>query len=229
MASWLKVMLANGSAKCRAYGRYLGHRYRSFNNILWMSGNDFQNWRDAKSDAVVTAVALGIKDVDTRHLHTIELDYLVSSSLDDPRWAPIVGLNAAYTYYPTYVQVLKDYNRSPPLPVFLIEATYELEHASTPAILRRQEYWTNLSGATGQVYGNGAIWPFNSRWKSQLDSPGAVQMAYVKALFGPRAWYHLVPDQDHSGRPPGAGLSPDASGGDGGPDEAAWAGHRAVV
>src|SRR5438477_3763852 len=80
----------------------------------------------------------------------------------------------------------------------LIEATYEFEHDCTPAILRRQEYWTNLSGATGQVYGNGFIWPFKAGWKEHLDTPGAVQMAYVKALFEPRAWYALVPDQNHT-------------------------------
>jgi hypothetical protein len=195
---WLGVIRANGAAKCRAYGQYLGKRYRNFANILWLNGNDFQSWRDAGDDAVVTAVAEGIRDADTRHLHTVELDYLVSSSLDDARWAPIIGLNAAYTYYPTYAQVLKDYNRANFAPVFLVEATYEFEHDCTPAILRRQEYWTILSGATGQMYGNGYIWPFKAGWKEHLDTPGAVQMAYVKALFEPRAWYNLVPDQSHT-------------------------------
>jgi len=70
--AWLPALLNNGPAKCRAYGRYLGGRYRNFDNILWMSGNDFGGWHDPKSDAVVTAVALGIKDRDTRHLQTVE-------------------------------------------------------------------------------------------------------------------------------------------------------------
>jgi hypothetical protein len=195
---WLSIMLANGVEKCRAYGRYLGDRYRSFDNILWMSGNDFQGWRDAKNDAVVTAVALGILDRDKRHLHTIELDYNVSGSLDDPNWAPIVGLIASYTYYPTYARVLQDYNRPNPLPVFMVESDYEREHDSTPAVLRRIEYWSLLSGAAGQVYGNGMIWPFSKDWKSQLESPGAVEMAYVGKLFEPRPWYRLVPDQKHT-------------------------------
>jgi Protein of unknown function (DUF4038)/Putative collagen-binding domain of a collagenase len=194
----LSLMLQNGVAKCRAYGRFLGARYQGFDNILWMSGNDFQKWKEAKNDAVATALALGIKDKDTRHLHTVELDYHVSGSLDDANWAPIISLNATYSYYPSYAQVLKDYNRSNFLPVFLIEADYEFEQQSTPAILRRQEYWTNLSGATGQVYGSGPIWRFSPGWKSTLDAPGAVQMAFVKALFEPRAWYDLVPDQEHS-------------------------------
>ena len=194
----LTLMLQNGVAKCRAFGEYLGTRYQTFDNILWMSGNDFQSWRDPKHDAVAIALALGIKQQDSRHLHTVELNYEVSGSLDDPNWAPIISLSAAYTYYPTYVQVLKDYNRPNFQPVFMVEATYEFEHESTPSLLRRQEYWTNLSGAAGQLYGNGAIWPFKSDWKSKLDSPGAIQMRYVKALFEPRAWYNLVPDQNHT-------------------------------
>ena len=39
--AWLPALLNNGPARCRAYGRYLGRRYKNFDNILWMSGNDF--------------------------------------------------------------------------------------------------------------------------------------------------------------------------------------------
>jgi hypothetical protein len=194
----LKTMVRNGPEKCRAFGRYLGERYRHFDNILWMSGNDFYTWKKPDDDAAVRAVAQGIRDADDRHLHTIELEPRLSGSLEDPTWAPIIGLCASYTYYPTYAQVLKDYNRPHALPVFMVEADYEFERDSTPAILRRQEYWADLSGATGQLYGNGFTWPFKPGWKEKLDTPGAVQMAYVNALFEPRAWYDLVPDQKHT-------------------------------
>jgi hypothetical protein len=131
------------------------------------------------------------------------LDYYVSSSLDDPSWAPIISLNAVYTYYPTYAKVLDAYNQTSALPVFLAEANYEFENNNnidlgTPAILRRQQYWSMLSGATGHLYGNHYTWQFISGWKSQLDTLGAAQMAYLKALFEPRAWYELTPDQAHT-------------------------------
>lgn len=202
----LSLMVTNGAAKCRSFGRYLGRRYKSFDNLLWMSGNDFQKWRDAHNDAVVTAVALGIQDEDKRHLHTVELDYHVSGSLDDLAWAPIISVTASYTYYPSYAQVLKDYNRTNFQPVVMIEADYEFEQQSTPAILRRQEYWSILGGATGQFYGNGFIWPFKSGWKDNLDTPGARQIAYVKKLFEPRAWFDLVPDQNHTAVTAGYGT-----------------------
>jgi hypothetical protein len=200
--SWLSVMLDNGAAKCRDYGRYLGDRYRDRDNIIWMSGNDFQDWRNPASDEVARSVALGILDNDARHLHTAELDYLVSSSLDDTTWASILGLNATYTYYPTYARLRQDYHRLDYLPNFMVEANYEFESLQGPTttapILRKQEYWTMTSGATGQLYGNGYTWPFAYGWQSNLDTPGAVQIGYLKTFFEPRAWFELVPDTAHT-------------------------------
>jgi len=200
--SFLAVLNANGVTKSRNYGRYLGTRYRSFDNIIWMSGNDFQTWPNAGDDAVVQAVARGIQDTDERHIHTVELDYSVSGSLDDPSWAPLIQLNASYTYYPTYAQVLADYDRPNAIPTFLVEANYEFEHNAadlgTPEILRRQAYWSLLSGAAGQLYGNKYTWPFVSGWESNLDTPGSAQMGHVKFLFESRRWYDLIPDQDHT-------------------------------
>jgi hypothetical protein len=200
-AGWLGVLRNNGVAKCRAYGQFLGRRYAGFDNVLWLHGNDYQD-HGPDNDQYTTAVALGIQDVDTRHLHTIELDFPVSGSLDDPRWAPIIQLNASYTYGPTYQQVLKDYNRPSFLPTFLVEASYEGEHdavgAVTRLVLRRQEYWSLLSGAAGQLYGNTYIWQFLAGWKDQLDSPGAIQVSHVAELFRSRRWFDLVPDQAHT-------------------------------
>src|SRR3974390_576365 len=199
---WLPTMLANGTTNCRAYGQYLGNRYKNFPNILWSNGNDFQNWSNPTNDAVVLAVASGIKDIDSNHLQTIQLEFYISSSLDDTNWAPIVGLNAAYTYSPTYAEVLHAYNQSSTIPAFMIEANYEYETNSgtdggSTRILRMQEYWTMLSGATGQFYGNYYTWTFMHGWRSHLGSPGVGQLRCMARLFGSRKWYDLVPDQAH--------------------------------
>src|SRR5262249_25241255 len=124
---WLDVLRSNGVAKAGAYGRFLGKHYRKFGNIIWFNGNDFQTWHDAADDAVVLAVAKGVKSVDPAHIQTVELDYPTSGSLDDSRWRPVIKLDAAYTYWPTYAQVLAEYNRKPFLPVFMVEAGYEYE------------------------------------------------------------------------------------------------------
>jgi len=216
---WLATFKANGAEKAAAFGRYLGNRYNNVPNIIWMYGNDFQTWADPGDDDVVLAVARGIKSADPNHIHTTELNYLSSGSLDDARWEPIVGLDGAYTYYPTYAQVLKEYNRPNFRPVFMVEANYEFEHnlnsdgGSLPN-LRHQEYWTMLSGATGQLYGSAYTWRLPSGWlsnwrltlsarrlfgwRSNLDTPGVMQLSYMKNLFAPGKWYDLVPDQTHT-------------------------------
>jgi len=201
---WLGVLRRNGVQKDYAYGRFLGERYKRFGNIVWASGNDFQTWQNPSDDAVVLAVAKGIGSVDHVHLQTIELNYMVSASLDDPRWRSVVTLDSAYTYSPTYAEVLKEYDRSSFMPVDMIEAGYEFEQNlgsisyGNPDTLRRQEYWSMLAGATGQFYGNHYTWRFADGWKQHLDSDGSRQIGYLVKLFAGRPWFRLVPDQEHT-------------------------------
>ena len=200
---WLGVLRANGLAKDRAFGRFLGRRYRSSPNIVWALGNDFQSWRTQSDDALVLAVASGIRSADPQHLQTIELDYPDSGSLDDPRWRSVVQLDAAYTYYPTYARVLREYERIRHTPVYMAEAGYEFEQNNPsispgdPPILRRQEYWSMLSGAAGQFYGNHYTWQFADGWKDHLDTPGSTQLGYLVRLLTGLSWFRLVPDQAH--------------------------------
>ena len=200
---WLDVLKRNGTARDAAYGRFVGRRFRSFRNIVWLSGNDFQTWKDQADDAVARAVALGIRSANPAALQTVELDFLRSASRDDPRWRGIIQLDAAYTYFATYAEVLKEYERRPPMPVFMLEAGYEFEQNSSsisygsPQTLRRQEYWTALSGATGQFYGNHYTWQFADGWTRNLDTEGSVQFGYLVHLLARRRWYQLVPDVAH--------------------------------
>jgi hypothetical protein len=195
---YTKALLQNGPAKDFAYGRYLGRRYAMYPNIVWMHGNDFGGWHDARTDTAALAVARGIRAGDKSHLQTVEFAPPVSGSSDDVRWQPLVGLSAAYTYYPTYAEVLKEYSHEPHVPTFMVEASYEFEHDWTgPETLRRQEYWAMLSGATGQLYGNKYTWQFIPGWKRHLDTMGVAELGYLKKLFLARSWFNLQPDQNH--------------------------------
>jgi hypothetical protein len=201
---WLQILINNGVTKDRAYGQYLGNRYKNVDNIIWMSGNDFADWTNTTADAAARAVALGILDVDQRHVHTLELGPDASSSTYDSTWAPIITVDAAYTYYATYDEVLKEYNRVNHMPVFMVEANYEGEQNCTcfdfgsPSTLRRQEYWAMLSGSTGQLYGTIYTDQLPLGWQSNLNTPGAIQFSYLNQLFGPRRWFDLVPDTSHT-------------------------------
>jgi Protein of unknown function (DUF4038)/Putative collagen-binding domain of a collagenase len=200
---WLDVLKKNGVAKDQAYGKFLGRRYKQFGNIVWWNGNDFQSWQDASDDADVLAVARGIHSTDPHQLQTIELNYTMSGSLDDSRWQSLIRLDGAYTYYATYAEVLKEYERKNFMPVYMQEAGYEFEQnlswisPGTPETLRRQEYWSALSGAAGQFYGNHYTWQFASGWQSHLDTTGSRQFGYLVRLLERLHWYRLVPDIHH--------------------------------
>ncbi|MDE2330200.1 MAG: DUF4038 domain-containing protein [Bradyrhizobium sp.] len=200
--SWLKVLRKNGESKAFEYGKYLGNRFKDDPNVIWLHGNDLQSWRNASDDNLVQAVARGIRSADANHIHTVELNYETSGSLEDSSWAPLIELDAAYSYYPTYAQVLTEYDRKNFKPVFMVEANYEFENLETGSggsaqNLRRQEYWTMLSGAAGQLYGSRYTWQLEEGWEKKLDTPGAAQLRYMRDLFVSRDWFDLIPDQNH--------------------------------
>ncbi len=195
---WLDVLRQNGVAKDYRFGRYLGARYRAFSNVVWLNGNDFQTWKNADDDALALSVARGIRAADPDALQTVELNYPASTSLSDPRWRTVVGLDLVYTYGPTYVEVRRAFTAGAHTPVFLGEASYEGEHYySSPETLRRQEYWSILSGSSGQFYGNHYTWQFLNGWTQHLDTVGSRQLTFVADLFSRRSWYDLVPDFHH--------------------------------
>jgi hypothetical protein len=201
---WLQALLNNGLAAADVYGKYVGERYKRFDNIVWLHGDDFNTWQTPDDDAVVQAVARAIKSADPSALHTVELNVPTSSSLDDQTWAPIISLNSTYTYSPTYIEMLHSYNQRPVMPTYLVEGHYDLEKVGdptdygTPWVLRRQGYWTMLSGGTGQLYGNAYTWPFISGWKFHIDTVGIAQLMIWKEFFFSLPWQDLVPDQDHA-------------------------------
>ena len=210
---WLVTLRNNGLTAAYAYGQYLGRRYERFPNVAWLNGNDFNTWRDPKDDALVLAVAKGIKSAAPAQLQTVEINVHTSSSLDDPSWAPLISLNSTYTYSPTYIQMLHSYNQKPVIPNYLVEAHYDYEDVGkppdygTPAVLRREEYWTMLTGGTGQFYGNRYTWSFVPGWESHIDTVGVTSLQIWKEFFSSLPWQDLVPDQDHKVVTGGLGTS----------------------
>jgi len=201
---WLPTLRNNGIDAAFAYGQYLGRRYKRFSNVLWLNGNDFNTWKNSTDNAVVQAVAKGIRSVDPDQIQTVELNVFNSSSFDDPTWIPLINLNSTYAYSPTYMQMLHSYNQKPVAPTYLVEAHYDLENVGkppdfgTPNVLRREEYWTMLTGGAGQFYGNAYTWSFKTGWQSHLDTPGTAQLKLWKEFFVALPWQDLVPDQKHS-------------------------------
>jgi hypothetical protein len=200
---WLPTLKNNGAERAFAYGQYVGRRYGHFDNIVWLSGNDFGQWKKPEVDAVVLAVAKGIQSVAPDQMQTVELHVGKSSSADDPEWIPLISLNGAYAYQPTYFQVWHSYGQTPVMPAFLLEGHYDFADNNpdvygTPSVLRRQEYWTMLSGGTGQLYGNSYTDEFLPGWRDYVDTTGVAQLMFWRSFFSSLPWQNLVPDQDHT-------------------------------
>jgi hypothetical protein len=190
---WIEELKANGVEKARTWGRYVGKRYRGFDNIVWIIGGD-RNPEEARAD--VDAVAEGIKETDNRHIVTAHC-HPENSAIDQYRKEGWLDLNDTYTYGIVHQKLRADYDRQPVMPYVLIETTYEGEHNASAVQIRRQAYWAILSGAIGQFMGNRPIWLFDPGWETALNSAGAQDMGRLYLLFSSHPWYELVPDEKH--------------------------------
>jgi Protein of unknown function (DUF4038)/Putative collagen-binding domain of a collagenase len=187
---YYEVVLENGVEKCRDFGRWLGERYRSFDNIVWTIGGD-RNPDEAIEH--MRAMAAGIGQADPRHLfsaHVLPESSPFDSYTDDP-W---LDINFTYSYHLVHFKVLREYSRRPPRPNIMIESSYEFEHNASDVQIRRQAYWSVLCGAAGQFMGTKDVWDFGPGWESQLNSPGRTAQRHLHDLFARYRWWDLVPD-----------------------------------
>ncbi|HTH47629.1 MAG TPA: DUF4038 domain-containing protein [Candidatus Limnocylindria bacterium] len=215
---WRDVLKTNGVAKCRAYGELIGRRFATNSNLLWIDGGDRDPgpWME-----YVRAIANGVKAGAPGQLHTAHASS-THSSLDVYPHEPWLDLNATYTYstdhsgawtrqFHVYHCARLDYLREPAVPFFLIESTYELEHEATSQKVRRQAWWSVLSGAFGTAMGNGQIWPLRAGWEHELKSPAARDHGVLARFLAGRPWWQLTPDFDHQVLTGGLGTANETS------------------
>ena len=166
-----------------AFGEFLGNRYKSFRNIVWLHGDDYicngkGGGSPAADDLPVMDIMNGIAAAGDTHPQTIEL-WVPSSSFDNVDFIPPNGksnVNGVYTYNPPYVETLHAWNQAT-APALLLEANYEWDNlsgyepndASCPyagyasaceyEYTLRKEYWdAALAGSTaGFINGNSLI------------------------------------------------------------------------
>ncbi len=190
---WYEEVLANGIDGCRAFGRYIGRRFASFNNVVWMMGGD-----RAPGEALphTRAMVEGIQSEDDRHLFCAHVQPEGTSSTEYPD-DPWLDINFTYSYQVLHFALLRDYLRQPALPNLMVEATYECDHNASSLQIRRQAYWSLLCGASGQFMGTLGLFDFADGWQSLLSLPGRAAQAHLNAAFADQPWWDLVPDLSH--------------------------------
>lgn len=203
---WYQEMVANGPEKLRQFGEFLGQRYKDFDNIIWLNGGDF-NPIDVE---LVNAIAEGIREFDSNHLHTAHTgpEFSAVEIYQTESWLEI---NNTYSYAQPLAMTLTDYARTPETPFFLIESKYEGDkHNASNQEIRRHAYWSVCTGSCGQFMGNYPLYEFSAGWQQAMEGVASLDMAQLKKLMESRPWWTFVPDMANTIVVAGAGI-PDSS------------------
>jgi hypothetical protein len=202
---WCQDMQAQTDAAMTSYGAWIADRYKTYGNIIWMSGGDcdaseFANAL-ARNDAVVTGVRQSIPGA------------LFGA---EPKGGQIAGIDAytttginfkcVYNYNGVQRAVQTAYNSGGP--VMFQEGIYENEQGSSLLMQTSIAMLSFLGGALiGHVFGSCPMWNFGARadfcgshtppfntWQNNLASPGSVAIGNMGKLMRSRKWWKLLPD-----------------------------------
>ena len=183
----------------RAYGRWLGERYRDRPNVVWVNGGDRV---PTGFEEVYRALARGLREGDAgAHLITYHPCGWRSSSqffhLED--WLDFDMIQTWTEWAKIHPAVVADCLLSPRKPVVLAEPAYENgpeypQGPITPAVVRREAWWAFMGGGFF-TYGQDRMWRMGPGWDSTFDTPGARQMGVFREIATSRAWWRMSPDQ----------------------------------
>jgi hypothetical protein len=200
---------SNDSTKMRSFGQYLGNRYHSIKNLIWVAGGD--NNGSGVLYPYVNNLYQGIKEKDPDHLWTGHFDanLKVNWSTENPLYASFMDMDGLYVWSesamgskgPQYVSELKQFQKGKM--IIQLDQSYEhdLPHYAdneNDQWIRRKMYEGLLNGCAGTSFSPGE--PDNQcytfkNWKPLMNTPGMWQVSYCFHLFASRAWENLVPDQ----------------------------------
>jgi hypothetical protein len=184
----------------RAYGRWVGQRYRNTPNIIWVNGGDVS---PSGKKSVWREVAAGLKEGDGgAHLITFHPPGGNSSStpFHQDSWLSFDMIQTWNEYGKINQMIARDYSLTPAKPTGLGEGAYEAgtqypgTPVVTPLIVRKQAYWSYLSGGY-HTYGHNDVMLKTANWQSGMTAQGAKQLTVLKNLFTSIQWSQLAPDQ----------------------------------
>ncbi len=198
---FFQELQAAGPAVLKAYGRFVGARFKDLPNLVWMMGGDYampqaERWTGQE-------LALGLREGGAKQIMTAHGGQTSAvETFGDQAWLEVDNV---YRYQEDLWRPLQAaWIQQPTRPFVMIESAYEGEHKSTPDRIRRQAWWPMLCGACGQFFGNNPIWYFDGpgftnfksspTWQQALDSTGARDMTRLGEFIRQRPWWLWVPD-----------------------------------
>ena len=196
----------------RAYGRWLGARYKDEPHVLWMLGGD----RSAVYEKplhdyrpIFRAMGDGLREAAPESLlsyHPAKRALQSGDWFHEDAW---LGFNSIQQWPEDQLAAItRDWNRTPPKPTWVFEGRYEgywkkpYQAEQWGEWQTRQQAWqTVFAGAFGHTYGHERIFGFGKDgwdWKKELAAPGANQLGHLAKLMS--SWSKddalaRVPDQ----------------------------------
>ena len=196
---YVKEVRVLDAANARAYGRWLGARYKNAPNVVWVNGGDRT---PTGFEDVFRELARGLREGDGgAHLITYHPCGWRSSAqfFHAEDWLDFNMIETWTEWAKIYPAVVADAVRAPRKPVVLGEGAYEdgpeyPQGPITPLLVRRQAWWTVMAGGF-HTYGQNQMWRMEPGWDKTFDTPGAAQVCLMKRIVTGLPWWDLLPDQ----------------------------------
>jgi hypothetical protein len=223
---WGEGPVVFNEANALTYGKFLGHRYKSYHNIIWILGGD----RLPKVDSIDytpiwRAMAKGIESTyGSKAFITYHIAGWAATSkyLHNEKWLDMNMMQSGHGAghdVPVWDWIQHDYQLLPTKPTLDAEPNYE-DHPVNPwpkydpangyfrdYDVRKQCYRSVLAGGAGVTYGHHAVWQFWSAreekinypdryWTDAIDRPGAFQVGYLRFLVESRPFLQAIPAQE---------------------------------
>ena len=181
-------VIAAGPEAMRAWGRWVGERYRDVEGLVWLMGGDYVP--PPEGVALLGEVVQGIRESGDEHHFAAHWARETSGWEVDVDW---LDLNTTYSSPPMYLKSLADRDGMN-APLVLLEAIYENEYEITLPEVRAQAWQAMLCGSTGHFFGSWPVWKFADGWRGGLNSDGSISMTHLRNLFVDLPWWTLEPD-----------------------------------
>lgn len=200
---------AERKANARAYGKFLGERYKAFNNVIWIVAGEY-SVDGMGGDIIDTWKALGQglnqgskgRQLITVHGGFHEGQQSSSASYHNEPWLDfnMVHSGQGRDEGPganNWALIFHDRTRQPTKPVVEGEATYEGTVGWDAQGVRRRAYWAVFSGAAGHTYGAHGVWSSHfagdddegyaqAPWNESLAFEAADDMRLLRRLIESR-------------------------------------------
>lgn len=217
--TWGKGPEIFNTGNAKIYGKWIGNRYKSKTNIIWVLGGD-RNPRDEKDVAIWNAMGEGIMEATNNKAiityHPQPCDSGSATWFHHEAWLAFnMFQNGHCRDLDVYDKIQLAYNLQLAKPVIDGESLYE-DHPvcfnakdlgkSSAYDVRKYAYLDVFAGAFGNTYGCHDIWQMYSSkyesvngaailWQDAMNLPGANQMQYVRKLIESHPMLERVPDQ----------------------------------